>query len=211
MPHSQSTSAFAEFLKKSAGAEHDSGSQGPDPKMLTDTELMAKQSILMDMERLKLQGVTLSKTWTLSDRLDDMQFEVRRHMLHMEELNNINMMRDGLRLACAGFEMLNTRLGLLDLQGWSGDATADMDKYNPALGKLYRKYWRRTYGSSPEMEIAMGLVGSVGMYHFKRKLAGHLMGARGSQPRRGGQRRSARGRAPSPTVLTDSDSEQLPP
>lgn len=206
------TSKFASYVRSHAATPlREQGSDVGDPKSLSDSDLMAKQNILMDMERLKLQGITLSKTWTLVDRLDDMQFEVRRHMLHMEELNNITMMRDGLRLACAGFEMLNTKLGILDVQGWSSEATSDMDKYNTALGKLYRKYWRKSYGSSPEMEIAMGLVGSVGMYHFKRKLSNHMMGPPREAPSRN-YRPPANARfSPRPDTPSESDSEGLPP
>jgi hypothetical protein len=135
-----------------------------------DSEVLEKQQVLMDMERLKLQGIKLSKEWTLRDRLDDMQFEVRRHMLHIDEMNNINMMRDGMRLMCSGFEMANTQFGFLELEGWASEVTSDMDKYDNALGRIYRKYWRRGTQNSPEMEIALGLIGSVGMYHFKSKL-----------------------------------------
>jgi len=137
---------------------------------MQEMEILEKQQVLMDMERLKMQGVTLSKNWTLNDRLDDMQFEIKRHMLHIDEMNNINMMRDGMRLMCSGFEMMNARLGLLELDGWAAEVTKDMGKYDNALGRIYRKYWRKTTQSSPEMEIAMGVIGSMGMFHFKQKM-----------------------------------------
>ena len=85
-------------------------------------------------------------------------------------MNNINMMRDGMRLACSGFEMINTQFGFLELDGWAAEVCSDMDKYDNALGRIYRKYWRRGTQNSPEMEIALGLVGSIGMYHFKNRL-----------------------------------------
>ena len=43
----------------------------------------------MDMERLKMQGIKLSNEWSVNDRLDDMMFEVKRHMIHLDEMNNI--------------------------------------------------------------------------------------------------------------------------
>ena len=78
----------------------------------------------MDIERLKMQGIKFSKEWTVEDSVEDMQYEMRRHMLHIDEMNNINMMRDGLRMMCTGIEMLNwtfrhlgaQRLGLRGLQ-----------------------------------------------------------------------------------------------
>jgi hypothetical protein len=132
--------------------------------------ILDKQQVLMDMERLKLQGVKLTKEWNLNDRLDDMQFEVRRHMLHIDEMNNINMMRDGMRLLCSGFEMVNTKMGILELDGWAAEVCSDIDKYDNALGRIYRKYWRKNGMSSPEVEIAFGLIGSIGLFHFKQKM-----------------------------------------
>lgn len=142
--------------------------------MNADLEILEKQQILMDMERLKMQGIKLTKEWTIADRIDDMQFEVRRHMLHIDEVNNINMMRDGMRLMCSGFEMMNTRLGFLELDGWSAEVCADMDKYDNALGRIYRKYWRTSTQNSAEMEIVIGLIGSMGMFHFKQKMQSKL-------------------------------------
>lgn len=136
-----------------------------------DIEFLDKQQCLMDMERLKLQqGIKFSKEWSTSDRLEDMQFELRRHSLHLDEINNINMMRDGMRLMCSGVEMLNSRVHLLELDGWAQEVCADMDKYNNALGRIYRKYWRKSTQSSPEMEILTGLISSMGMHHFKQKM-----------------------------------------
>lgn len=149
----------------------------------TDNEMaiLDKQQVLMDMERLKLQGVKLTRDWTLNDRLDDMQFEVKRHMLHIDEMTNINMMRDGMRLLCSGFEMINTKVGVLELNGWSNEVCQDMDKYDNALGRIYRKYWRKNNSNNPETEILFGLVGSMGMFHFKQKMQ-KTMFKKSSQP-----------------------------
>lgn len=147
-----------------------------------DAEVLEKQQVLIDMERLKMQGMKMSKEWTINDRLEDMQFEMRRHLLHIDEMNNINMMRDGMRLMCSGFEMLNSRIGLLELDGWAADVCQDMTKYDNALGRIYRKYWRKSSYNSPEIEIAVGLIGSLGMYHFKQKLKSQMFGKSRSMP-----------------------------
>ena len=161
----------------------------------------------MDIQRLKLQGIQFSKEWTTEDRLDDMQFEIRRHMLHIEEVNNMNYMRDGMRMVCTGIEMLNGRLHLLDLTGWASNVCKDMNKYDPALSKIYRKYWRRSTSSSPEMEIAMGMLTSMGMYHFKRKVSSQMFA-----PTVPPQMPPPRTRPKKRTQLrSDSDSEDGPP
>ena len=115
-------------------------------------------------------------------------------------------------MVCTGIEMLNGRLKVLELEGWSADVCRDMTKYDPALGKLYRKYWRRSQNASPEMEIAMGLITSLGMFHFKNKVSSRMFGNIGggeSFPKTGGEsRRTPRAASPVPS---DTDSEGLPP
>lgn len=187
---------------------------GVDPSEL---ESLEKQSVLLDLERLKLQGISLSKEWSMHDRLDDMQFEVRRHLLHLDEQNTVTMMRDGMRLACTGLEMVSQRFAILDLSGWSNEVCCDMNKYDSALSRLYRKYWRRGYSNSPEMEIAMGIIGSMGMHHFRQKFSSHMMpgmasgfgGLGGTMP----SFSPPRGHATSAprSVGSESDDESAPP
>ena len=164
-----------------------------------------KQTVLMDIERLKMQGVKFSKEWSLNDSLEDMQFEVRRHMLSVQEANNLNMMRDGMRMICTGIEMLNSKFNILELNGWSATVCQDMSKYDPALGKLYRKYWRRSTYQSPEMEIAMSVISSMGMYHFKKKLSMRMFTPSSATRQSSVHKQNAK------ETYSDSDSEDLPP
>ena len=79
-------------------------------------------------------------------------------------------MRDGLRLLVSGIEIVNNRLGILDLEGWSNEVTRDLDKHNENLGRIYRKYCRRSTSRNPETEIALALASSMGMHHMKRMI-----------------------------------------
>ena len=116
-----------------------------------------------------LHGVVLSKEWTINDRIEDLTFEVQKHTLHQDEKANVNLMKDGLRLLCTGIELLNNRVGLLELDGWSSEACKDLDKHEANLCKLYRKYWRRQ-SSTPEVDIVTSMLASIGMYHFNKKM-----------------------------------------
>ena len=140
--------------------------------MSPDDLMLEKQSVLLELERLKAQGLTLSKQYTVDDNLADMQFEIRRHMMHIDELNSISFMKDGLRLVFTGIETANRSLGpFLELDGWGASASAELSthKYDATLSKLFRKYWRQGGSSPPEMELAMAVLGSMGSYHFKNK------------------------------------------
>ena len=139
----------------------------------------------------------------MEDRLEDMMLEMRRHSLSLDERANVNMMRDGLRLMVTGIEVVNQRLGLLDLEGWSTEVCRDIGKHDANLSRVYRRYWRRSTSSSPEVEIAMSLAGSMGFFHMKKMMANHIMGGR-SKPKSTFTRR----RVASPD---SSDEEEAPP
>ena len=166
------------------------------PVTMSEEDLMIeKQSVLMDLDRLRAQGITITRNYTLDDDLTTMQWEVRRHMLMIDEMNSISFMKDAMRLAFSGIEALNAKANLLELDGWGASASQELTghKYDSALSKLYKKYWRRGSGSSPELQLALGVVGSMGAYHFKKK----LFTARPT-PRRAQQ------------PLDDSDDEEAP-
>lgn len=178
----------------------------------SENALLEKQSILLDMERLKLQGIKLSKEWSVEDSVEDMRFEVKRLMLACDEANNVNTMRSSLQLACTGLEMASQRWKLLDLSGWSEEVCRDMHKYDQSLGLIYRRYWRRGPSQNPEMDILLGLASSAGMYHFRRSLTRSMFPA---SQRGGGDRRSARSpqgfRSRARADESDIDDEDLPP
>ena len=146
-------------------------SRGDDPKRREDE----RRDVLCDLERLKLQGVTLSRQWCMDDDVDDMTMELRRHSLALDEKQNVAHMRDGLRMAITGIEFANNKFGLLDLEGWSNEATKELNKHDANLARIYRKYWRRGTSRRPEVEISMSLLSSMGLHHMKRVMAKQVM------------------------------------
>ena len=176
----------------------------PEPPPLPEDE-DTKRTLLLDLQRLQLQGVQLTKEWTMEDRMEDMMLEMRRHTLSMDERANVNMMRDGMRLLVTGIEMVNNRIGLLDLEGWSGDVCRDLHKHDPTLSRIYRKYWKRSTSTSPEVDICLSLVGSMGLHHMKRTMSKQLVSGASKGFSEGFARR--RTRAPSPP----SSDEEGPP
>lgn len=141
-----------------------------------EDEELQKRSVLLDLQQLSLQnGIKLTKEWTMDDRLEDMLLEMRRHSLAQDEKSNVNMMRDGMRLLITGIEMVNNKIGILDLDGWSTEVCRDLNKHDANLARIYRKYWRRGNNNSPEMSIAMSLFGSMGMHHLRRTMSKNLV------------------------------------
>ena len=206
-------SAFTQYINSLPSAQRE--------RTESEATSIAKSNMLADLERLRAQGIPLSRTWTMRDDADDMAFELKRLTIQVDEANNIGMMQNGLQLACTGIEMLSKRYKVLDLDGWSTEVCQDMSKYNTGLGRLYRKYWRRSHNSSPEADILMSLVGSMGMYHMRRTLTRTVMGGGRTKP--GGTapglfgklNRAPAPRRSAPNAQDDSsdsdDAEGLPP
>ena len=164
-----------------------------DGTMRREEEELAKRTVLADLRAL---GV-VDKEWTMDDRVEDMMLELRRHALIADEKKNVTMMRDGLRLFASGVELLNNRLGLLDLDGWSTELARDLPKHDASLARIYRKYWRRGSSNSPEADLAFAILGSMSMHHIKRTMSKSLMQR---STRRGAP---ARPRTPDPDSSSD--------
>ena len=108
----------------------------------------------------------------MDDSLQSMQFEVRKHLMTGNETRTMNMMSDGMKLMFTGLEMANAKLGpVMDLDGWAAEITHDMSRFDPALRRLYRKYWRRTQLSA-EYELLFAIMSSMVMFHFSKKIYG---------------------------------------
>jgi hypothetical protein len=160
------------------------------PDYVDSTDVMLeKQASLLELQRLRQQGVRLSKDFTMDDSLQSMQFEIRRHVMELQEGRTLGLMRDGMSLFFTGMEMANQKWGpVLDLNGWAAEVCKDKERFDPALARLYRKYYRRSQMSA-EMELLMAVGASAVMFHMSKKF---------TPPSVGGPRAAAQGPAVNP-------------
>ena len=108
-------------------------------------EAHEKQGYLLELEKMRRQGVNLTKQYSMDDSLEDVQFEYHRQQLNLDTVNTVSFMRDAMRLGITSVELLNNRAGpFLDLDGWSQEVLRDPARYDHALERLYKKYWRRS-------------------------------------------------------------------
>lgn len=158
-----------------------------------------KHGTLLEIERLRTSGAMPTRHWSMDDSLDEMQMEARKLNSNIEEAQMVNMMRDFMKLGFTGLELFNSRVKVLELDGWADTVTKDLHKYDAALAKIYRKYWRRS-AATPEMEIIMGIGTSLVMHHCQNKFAQKRAAARPVTPRRP---------PPAPFVDEDDDAPSL--
>mgnify|MGYP006136471657 CR=1 FL=1 len=202
---------FGNFSQRAVGVSNPGGGGGGVLSVNSD-DLISKQQALLEIERLKTQGVTVTRNYTIHDRLEDIEFEVRRHQLHMEEQVTLTMMKDMLKIAFGGIEMANNRLGpWLDLDGWSTSMTADLAKYDSALSRIYRKHARKS-SMSAESELALGILSSIGVHHCRKKFSKNLASEMGFDSRRSMPKPTApRPFGSNMSVQEEDDDEGLPP
>jgi hypothetical protein len=135
-------------------------------------EQLDKQNCLIELNQLAEKGARLSRSFSMDDSLAELEFEVSRQNALLATASAVTFMRDSLRLGISGIEILNGRLGpFLKLDGWANSVCSDMHKYDRALERLAKQYFRKST-MSPIVELAMLLGGSLLMWHFKGALFG---------------------------------------
>lgn len=160
-----------------------------------------KQNALLEIERLRQAGGVVTREWKMDHELEDMMLEARRLQANIDETQMVAMMREFLQMGFNGIEWASNFAPMIQLDGWATAMTEDMSRYDPALSKLYRRYWKRAT-SSPEAELAMTVLMSMVSHHFRAKF---------QQVQK--QRYAARAPAPATAqpVDSESDEEEMPP
>ena len=170
---------------------------------------MEKQAYLMDLAELKKHGVALSKDFSIEDRLEDMEFEIQRHTSSLATKNQVEFMKDMMKLILNGIEMANERFGpFLSLKGWASSITgtsSEMQRFDRPLERIYKRHWRRA-SMSPISELGWLLFGSMFAWHVKSKLfSGVLQGLKSQAPS------SQKGGATTPSEARSRDASRERP
>jgi len=130
-----------------------------------------KTMFLHELNRMRMSGSNPTRDFTERDDLADIEFECSRIKQNEDQISTVSFMKDAIRLSCTGLELVNNKFKLLRLNGWSSEATRDMERYDRPLSKIYQRYWRK--GSvNPFIELCFLLFGSLFVHHFKQVLMG---------------------------------------
>lgn len=160
----------------------------------------SKQDMLYELDRfVETHNVKLSRHFTISDHIDDIERELNMHRQQVSDASMIVIMREGLLALTAGVEMANSRLGLLSLDGWSNEVSADSRRYDPTLVRLKQKYMR-TSVLQPEAELAFLLGSSAISFHIKSR----------NKKIESAARRESRRKSTKNVEETDDEEEELP-
>lgn len=126
-----------------------------------------KQSLLVELNQLKMDGVTLSRAFTMDDSVGDMRFEVNRIRANGAASDAGAIATSALFVLLGGIEQANTHFGpIAHLTGWSTTVTKNQNTYNSVFSQLYKKHFRKGGGLSPEVQLAMLIGGSAIATHM---------------------------------------------
>ena len=135
---------------------------------------LEKQGVMLELHALQAKGVRLTREFTMEDSLNELEFELQKQTSMLNTISAVQNMKDVLRLGLNGLELANSKLGpFICMEGWAESLTADMKRFDAPLEKLYKRYWRKA-SMSPLMELAMIILGSLAMHHFKTKIFGRV-------------------------------------
>lgn len=168
LPSVQEKKAEEDKASSSDDEDNESVSVKKDP----ETVRLEKQGYLIELQALHSKGVRLSREFSMKDTLTELEFEVQKQNSNLSAAGAVANMKDMMRIGFNGLEMANGRFGpFLCMEGWAESITSDMKRFDVALEKLYKRYWRKQ-SMSPIMELGMIILGSLAMHHFKTKLFG---------------------------------------
>lgn len=117
-------------------------------------------------------GLKSTKQWSQSDSHESIEFEYNRLKIVTDTDQSVNFMSGALKMGLTGLELANNKFGpWLQLDGFSEETTRDMNRYKPALGRIYKQVWRK--GTvNPFVELLFLLGGSMVMFHVRNKMFG---------------------------------------
>lgn len=137
-----------------------------------------KRECLMDLEKLRLQNIKLTKSYTMDDDLVDMQYERDRHNMNMEMVQKMKISKGYVLLGCLGVVFFNMMVGnKLMLEGWLEAINNELESgnYNVALEQIYHMFHKRG-PPSPFWSLGLLCVTSVVCTHFSNKMGVSIKG-----------------------------------
>jgi len=131
-----------------------------------------KEALLQELSFLESQGSYVPvKKLTMKDKLEEIQFQYDKVQSEINTSQGVEMVKSGIKMGSVVLEFGLKKLGIPLVEGFSTNLNKDSHKFNRPLTKLYKKYWRKG-SSSPEMELAMIVLGSLAWTMIQNKMQG---------------------------------------
>ena len=144
--------------------------------------VLEKRGILCELDKLKLQGVMLTRQYTMQDSLDEMQYELDTHTKNIEMIGWVNQIKSMMGLSFYGLEVGNNMTGRwMKIDGWAQQMNSTLSQFDNALEKIYKRYLRRA-DKNPFMEILQIILMSLAACHFGNWISNVVSQNSGNNP-----------------------------
>jgi hypothetical protein len=173
----EESSSESDSESDSDNSESDSGSIDSDDSVSDASSVdklnkkKVKQEILIKLMALEKKGIELTRKFSMSSKLSDLQFELDMHTKRAELDVSVKFQQKVLMAAVTGLEFANKRFDPLGakLDGWSESIMDNLDDYDSIFEKLHEKYKERA-DLPPELQLFVTLAGSAFMFHVTKSL-----------------------------------------
>jgi len=154
-----------------SGDEGEEPSVAKGPKMNKQEIERKKQEILVKLMGLEKKGVVLTKTYSLRNNLDELEYEYEIHKKAAELEASVHFQQKILMAAVTGVEFLNKKFDPIGakLEGWSESVMDGINDYEEIFKELHEKYSGEGQ-MPPELRLLVTLVGSGFMFHLTNSL-----------------------------------------
>lgn len=160
------------------GSQPSSGGPAPQPqptpyvqKYTTEREIrFRKMELLAILNNIKKRR-ELSKSYSMSSSIEDMEDEVRFHTDLEQKDIAVEFSKDGLLKVCQFMEVMNGTFDPfgLQLKGWHGQMKSNIDNYDGVFGELYEKYKHYVGKVEPEYKLMYMVFGSAASFHYSKQ------------------------------------------
>lgn len=131
--------------------------------------LKEKRKLLFKLRRYEKKGYTLSRQYTITNTLDDLQTEVDTIRREINLDSSVKVSKNILISVCSIVEFLNNKFDPFDvvLDGWSEEVNEDVEnhEYDEIFEELYDKYHEQV-AVGPELKLLMMIGGSAVKFHL---------------------------------------------
>ena len=137
-----------------------------------------KIELLRTLAEYEKQGYTVSKKYTMSSSIQDMEIEHTLLKNSKTKANAVKLSRGFLINAMQALEFLNSRydpIGM-DLDGFSEIVSLSVSDYDEVLEELYDKY--KVYGRKiePELKLVLMISASATSFHASKQIINRIPG-----------------------------------
>lgn len=142
------------------------------PKYTTEREIrFRKMELLAILAGIKKKR-ELSKSYSMSSEIVDMEDEVRFHTELEQKHVAVEFSKDGLLKICQFMEVMNGTFDPfgLQLKGWHGQMKSNIDNYDGVFGELFEKYKHYVGKVEPEYKLMYMVFGSAASFHYSKQV-----------------------------------------